>query len=177
MTSRERILAVLRGEKPDRVPWVPLCSWTYFESQPNYSKGSDWMSQEGLETRLDFYDKVGADYWQWNAFPYYVDVYCMIHLHTDAKDGIEQNITKTGDTIRTEFTTPVGSIYSVDNYSESAHTTYHEKDLLETVDDLKVFQYLVERIKYEPDHERLANHLEILGQSGVMCIASPPPPL
>ena len=55
MTSRERILAVLRGEKPDRVPWIPLCSWTYFESVPEYSAGSDWMSLEGMKARVNFY--------------------------------------------------------------------------------------------------------------------------
>lgn len=174
MTSRERILAVLRGQSPDR---IPLCSWTYFESIPEYRKGADWMSVEALKVSLDFYEKIGADYWQWNAFPYYTDVYCMLELRTKPGANIEVKKTHTGKTVRTEYEIPVGSIFSVDTYSEIGHTTYHEKGLLETVSDLKIFQYIIENIGYEPDHENLSRHLDVLGQNGVMCIASPPPPL
>ncbi|MFW6361212.1 MAG: hypothetical protein ACOC2R_05605, partial [Spirochaetota bacterium] len=34
MTSRQRIMAVLQGRTPDRVPWVPLTGRFYVSSLP-----------------------------------------------------------------------------------------------------------------------------------------------
>ncbi len=177
MTSRERILAVLKGEKPDRVPWIPICSWTYFESTPEHSAGSDWMDPEALKLRLDFFDKVGADYMQWCAFPHYVDEYGMLVLRTKPSAGIEMKTVQDGDTVRLEYHTPIGTLTSISQYSETGHTVFHVKDLLENIEDLKVFQYIVENIVCEAHYEGLVKHLEILGEDGVLFVASPPPPL
>lgn len=177
MSSRERILTVLRGGKADRPPWIPLCSWTYFESTPHHQAGADWMSTEGLRTRIDFFSKIGADYMQWVAFPYYVDTYCMLVLRTRTSSKVTHRETVKGNTKINEYETPVGTLTGVETFSEDGHTTFHEKDLLETVDDMKVYQYIVETIGYESDHESLAEQIEVLGEDGVLFVSAPPPPL
>jgi len=169
MTSRERIIAVLRGDKPDRMPWIPLCSWTYFESLPEYREASNWSSPEALKLRIDFYkNKIGADYMQWGGFSCY-------RTKTSAK--VEVRSTRKNNTTHTEYHTPVGTLTSEQVYSEVAHTTYHTKDLLENVEDLKVYQYMIENRSYEPDYDGLAEQFNILGEEGVFFISAPPPPL
>jgi uroporphyrinogen-III decarboxylase len=177
MTSRERILAVLRGEKPDRVPWIPICSWTYFESTPEHSVGADWMDTEALKIRLDFFNKIRADYMQWCAFPYYVDEYCSLILRTRSSADIEMKTFRDSDTVQKEYHTPVGTLTSISQYSETGHTIFNVKDLLETIEDLKVYMYIIENVAYEPEYERLEKYLEILGENGVLFVSSPPPPL
>ena len=169
MTSRERIIAVLRGNKPDRIPWIPLCSWTYFESIPDYREASNWSSLKALKLRIDFYkNKIGADYMQWGGFHCY---------RTTSSANVEVNSTRNGNTIYTEYHTPVGTLTSEQVYSETAHTTYHTKDLLENAQDLKVYQYMIENTSYESDYDGLTEQLNILGQEGVFFISAPPPPL
>ena len=169
MTSRERIIAVLRGNKPDRIPWIPLCSWTYFESLPDYREASNWGLPEALKLRIDFYkNKIRADYMQWGGGSCY-------RTKTSAK--VEVKNTRRGNTIYTEYRTPFGSLTSEMVYSETAHTTYHTKDLLENVQDLKIYQYMVENKSYEPIYDGLAEQLNILGEAGVFFISAPPPPL
>ena len=55
MTNRERIMAVIRGEVPDRLPWVPrLDFWyrahAYRGTLPQYLRGLSWPE---LADRID----------------------------------------------------------------------------------------------------------------------------
>ena len=169
MTSRERIIVVLRGNNPDRIPWIPLCSWTYFDSLPEYREASNWRLPEALKRRIDFYqNKIGADYMQWGTISCY-------RTKTSAK--VEVKSTRKGNTTYAEYHTPVGVLTSEQVYSEVAHTTYHTKDLLETAEDLKVYKYMIENRSYEPDYDGLEEQLNILGEEGVFFISAPPPPL
>lgn len=169
MTSRERIIAVLRGDDPDRIPWIPLCSWTYFESLPEYRKASDWNSSEALKLRVDFFrNEIRADYMQWGGFSCH-------RVASSAKVEVEN--TRKGNTIHTEYHTPVGTLTSEQAYSDIAHTTYNTKDLIENVQDLKVYKYMMENRSYESDYDRLSEQLEILGEEGIFFISAPAPPL
>ena len=80
MTSRECILAIFEGKKTERIPWIPLCSRTFFLSIPEYRKKFKPMSpagsQPGLskeliwkesEFRVKFYQKIGADFMDWGG--------------------------------------------------------------------------------------------------------------
>ena len=40
MTSRERLLTVLRGGEPDRIPWSPCMDDSYTQSLPAKADGS-----------------------------------------------------------------------------------------------------------------------------------------
>lgn len=169
MTSRKRIMAVLRGDKPDRIPWIPCCSWTYFESLPEYNRGSEWFENEALKIRIDFYkNKIDADYMQWCAPTSYNAI---------MSPGVKVYTTRKGNSIYTEYHTPVGSLTASQAYSEIGHTIYNTKDLLETVSDLKVYQYIIENTSCEPFYDRLAEQLNILGEEGVLFTSVPSPPL
>ncbi|OHB52426.1 MAG: hypothetical protein A2Y10_10590 [Planctomycetes bacterium GWF2_41_51] len=167
MTSRQRILAVLKGQQPDRIPWMPLCSYSYFGSVPDYTAGADYLSAEGLKTRIDFYNNViKADYLQWSALFYNLNCSAKVEIHRSQSDNKH----------RTEYRTPVGIIAEETSYSDVAKTWFHSKMLLERAEDMKVFQYVVENQTCQLD-ERLFEHLKILGQAGVIFLYVPPPPL
>jgi hypothetical protein len=105
---------------------------------------------------------------QWGGFPCH---------RTKSSARVEVKSTRKDNTIYTEYHTPVGTLTSEQVYSETAHTIYHTKDLLENVEDLKVYQYMIENQSYEPEYDRLAEQLNILGEEGVFFISAPPPPL
>src|SRR3989304_1997704 len=76
MTPRERVLTVLRGGKPDRVPWVPEIGESFFRSLPEYRARFDvddftilredqvW---DALKFRIEFFRSIGADFLYWYA--------------------------------------------------------------------------------------------------------------
>ena len=176
MTSRERILMVLRGDQPDRIPWIPLCSWTYFSSLPDYKKfivdghwavGEEFMG-DALRFRVDFYKhQIGADFMDWCALP----PYCV------KMPNVKETRVEKGDVIYTEYRTPVGTLTCEEGYSEEAHTTFPRKDILEGGEDFRAYQYLVEDTVYEPDYDDLTRRMEIVGEDGVQFIHAPAPPL
>ena len=90
---------------------------------------------------------------------------------------IETTRIRKGNAIHTEYHTSVGTLTMEQVYSEIAHNTYITKDLIENVNDLKVYQYMVEGRSYEPDYDRLSEQLDILEEEGVFFISAPSPPL
>ena len=66
MSTRERILKALKGERASPIPWIPLCYRDFFLSLPEYRKrfeGEGWEDDEReLAFRLNFYRSIGADY-------------------------------------------------------------------------------------------------------------------
>lgn len=54
MTSRERILAVLEHHLPDKIPWIPVATRTFFLSLPDYRRRqvtfTETLDNKGLRT-------------------------------------------------------------------------------------------------------------------------------
>lgn len=44
MTSRQRLLAALRGEQPDRLPWAPLIDNYFFQSLDEDSRNAGYAA-------------------------------------------------------------------------------------------------------------------------------------
>lgn len=179
MTSRARILKALKREKTALIPWIPLCSRTFFLSLPKYRKkfplrwgeengglSEDFIKEE-LEFRVNFYREIGADFMQWgggNA--------CRIempHIRVQRK--------KKGNNLLVKYRTPIGELSQEFVFTYESQTLYNKDYLLKSVQDFPIYQYLIEDTVFRPQYRTAQNFLDIVGEDGVIFSDMADPPL
>lgn len=154
MNFRERILTVLRGGVPDRVPWMAdLDYW----AQSLERRG---LRPEGFRRSPEYLD--------WHRelnTGFYLQGYWPFRMVTDATVTIEEG--QDGDIRYRRVHTPVGSL---EEQWLFLHTSYSEspyKHFVEDVSDLKALRYWHEHLHYEPEYERAHWINERVGDQGV----------
>lgn len=155
MNGRERLLAALRGQEVDRLP----CSWCmdgYFTS----SLPAQGYNMDLLETlrflRNDIMER---------HVPMVRTSQRQIDIRTETK----------GATTRFTFETPVGSIYY--EHTQAPTTSFVSKHLLETIEDVKVYQYVVEHTEVLPDYEGFVERDNFIGGDGLATPSGPMSPI
>ncbi|MFA5857831.1 MAG: uroporphyrinogen decarboxylase family protein [Elusimicrobiota bacterium] len=141
MNERERLLKVLKGETPDRVPWfADLGHWYKAES----GKQWDLFSINNCTKEIvDLHREVKAGW--------YIEIGS---LHEEYyEDGVVREREINGDTARETFITPIGTIYMLRKWSSVSFSWDITKLMVENIDDLKVLLYTVERKKFKPKYE------------------------
>lgn len=145
MNRRERLLAALKGEEVDRIPWSP-CMDAYFTS----SLPEQGYHMDLLET-LRF---LRAD---------------IMERHVPIIKEKVENVTvreiKRGNTITYEYATPVGTL--TEEKKVSGKTTYRSKPLLRNREDLKIYLYIVEHTSYSPCFEEFLARDKFIGDDGM----------
>jgi len=124
MTSRERLLAAIRGEETDRVPWSPFLAY-YWEHQ---------SAERQAAGQVRYMQQLGAD-----------PLLRGFHTLFDTK---LENCTRTerleGCKRYTVYETPVGTLEEEHTLSEGANSWFLTKHPVETEEDFKVLQYITE---------------------------------
>ena len=145
MTRRERLLAALRGEDVDRIPWSP-CMDAYFTS----SLPEQGYNMDLIETlrflRCDIMER-------------HVPILEAVYDNVSFREIIR------GDTIVHEYVTPVGTL--VEESKRSGKTTYRSKHLLRSVEDIKIYQYIVEHTSYRPRFDEFLERDRFIGDDGL----------
>ncbi len=179
MNSRKRVLSALKGEKVDRVPWIPLCSRTFFLSLPEYRKRfplqwwkGNWGMPEGLREeelkfRVNFYKNIGADFMSWGGF-----VYSEGRTENVKTERVKKN---NGVVVRHE--TPEGILEESFSFSLSSYTLFRKDFLIKEDGDYKILKYIMENGSVKPDFSKAEKFLEILGEDGVAFSGGITPPI
>lgn len=157
MTSRERLLAVLKGEKPDRIPWAPLIDEYFTNSLDADLKGMGYV---------ELFQHIGAD---------------LMHRHVpvvryEFVGGVERVITMDSPSqVRTTFKTPIGSISeTVEHHSGTSRWKEH---FIKDIEDIKVLRYVEEHKKIFPDYDLFTKIDREIGDCGLATATTPPTPL
>lgn len=162
MTPKQRLLAAIKGEKTDRLPWAPFLAY-YWEDQPKrvQDKGQLW-----------FYEEIGAD-------P------LLRGFHQLWKP--ERNKCKVTETIECGekfivYETPVGSLKERYVYTPVGNTWFLMDHPVKKEEDFKILTYLYEDLKvvaniddFVADYKKVgerALHLPLLGTDGKTCFQS-----
>jgi hypothetical protein len=126
MTERERILAAIRGDVPDRMPWVPRLEFWYRARLRSgtmpadlhgltlnevaerlgvglYSSVPDFTQREEEADMLDR----GLGIFNLPVLPYRVVL-----------DGVERRVTRSGHRTAVEYRTPVGCIQTAEIFTD-----------------------------------------------------------
>ena len=167
MTERERILAVLRREKPDRLPWcADLAYWINgLRGMGSYPKEyEDTCGDNGLQK---LHRDIGAGFYLQGYFPFQPLYRCGVTL-TEKREG---------DRLLRTFRTPVGELNEVTEFSHVSFSWGYRKRLVEDIDDLRVFAYIAEHTDYVPDYELARSRYETVGDNGVVLCYMPKSPM
>lgn len=175
MNSRERLFAVLRGEKPnkyiDRVPYSPLLDGYFMSSRP---PGTDI---------LDVYKEIGADAlvrhvstYGWNFFA----PRDRTERRRFLKEGIatfeEQGVRITNKIEPHPKGRMFSKTYEIPGRTLTAQSIFNEKSpyipfpvkrLINTVEDLKAYEYIVKRIEFFPVYNRFVEEDRKIGDLGI----------
>jgi len=146
--SKERILAALRGEEVDHVPFSPFLAYVW-ESFPQK------IQEAG---QLAFLKEVGADP-LWRGGP------CAVRAIEPPE--VERTTVEEGDLEIHTTTTPVGSIHFTRKKSEAGNTSFLVEHPLKTEDDYKVRLWIEENTRFERIPDVGSRHFAGEGREGL----------
>ncbi len=149
MTSHERLLACLRGQPVDRLAWSPFLAY-WWEHQPAefQQMGQPW-----------FFKEIGAD----ALLRGFATAFSTSYNH----NGCSMVETRTGDLLRCEYHTPIGSLLAQSRYSPDGRTIFIFDHPVKTAHDFEILAYLASHIQILPDPAAVAQPIDALGQDGL----------
>ena len=184
MTDRERILAAIRGEVPDRLPWVPrlefwhrvhlrdgtlpseLRSLTLTEIADRlgmgcYSSVPDFTDCSGANDMVDR----GLGIFQLPVIPYATT------LH-----GVDRRVIRRGQETVVEYHTPLGSIRTATAMTDEmldagASVPWIVEHAIRNVRDFEVVGYIFAHLKVEPRLEGYLARRQEVGERGVVVVS------
>lgn len=187
MNKRERILAMLRGEKPDKLPWcADLAYWIdylndeklmpakYLESEANSANEKLSMglaapfNSPGL---LQLHRDLDVGFYLQGYFPFdvtYDDTVKVETVFEDVKDGQIRTIT---------VTTPVGTMEEVWEYRFSTHSWGPKHHMVKGVEDIPKLKYLYEHTTYVPNYKTAEERVPLVDGIGVVLVYIPKAPI
>lgn len=160
MTERERLLQVLKGDKPDRMPWYADLSYLYNSMIARGIMEDKYLNDEGY---LQFYKDMGAGICFYPPFPWSSRYSDSIKYAEIEEDGIRTF----------NYNTPKGSIRSVQKYSYSTYTWAYTEHFIKDINDLRVMLYIFENTKYTENYNAFDRIARLWGENG-LATAIPP---
>ncbi len=175
MTSRERIMAVLEGRKPDRVPWVPLFGRYYVKSLPEMGLPIESFAPPGKATgpalreslnlaEIEIGRYVGADIMRRHVMAWKTE-----YSKCRSFERVE------GASLISGFETPKGTIW--ERREEQHGTEYISKHMVETADDLAAYRTLVKDSRPVPFYDDFLEFDAYIGDDGINTLSGPLTPI
>ncbi len=165
MTERERLLAVYRGETPDRVPFfLDLSHWFYQKHSIPFDLSVPHLEPEW--DLIDYHKKVGAGFYVPNLNSYFD-----VTLPPDVVATTTKKKTSQGPEITWRIETPIGAIERKRQWEEQSYSWNVSQWGVRTEQDLRVLGYALSRFQYQPAWERYTPWVESLGDYGVVYIS------
>ncbi len=149
MSNRERLTAAINLMPVDRLPFSPLMDGYFISSLPSQQLDFDILEAARF---------IGCDFMERHVAgpkPVY--------------DQVEIRQERTAKGSRLYFDTPVGSIY--EERTNSGNTSYISKHLIESIEDVKVFCFLAEHTRYEPQIEDFVRRDQQIGEMGLASLS------
>lgn len=161
MTERERLLAVLSGEVPDRTPWYGDLSWWH---SAHLRRGDlpDRFAR-GPEGYLAMHAEAGVGIYLYPPFLWTDTPDTTVEVHTESGGG--QTVTT--------IETPVGTVRSVLKDLPDSGTSAYVEHFVKRAEDLKVFRYVWEHRQIRPNYEAFAECDRLWGPHGLACALAP----
>lgn len=165
MTPRERLLAVYRGQTPDRVPALADISyWHAAHGGGKFIPGrTDGANNDKIPRLLRLHREIGAAI-HLNLGSFYDERY---DDTVRVRSGID------GDLYRHQFETPVGHVEEVRRWSDMTYSWPIVQHMVRSVADLKVIRYVFEHVSYSPRWDTFREVDALVGDIGVPLVQVP----
>lgn len=166
MTERERILSILNGKKPDKLPWcADLAYYTgYLEAENIYPEQyKNTYYDNGLQ-------KMHRDY----GTGFYLQGFSPLKAQSN---NVDIKIEQQGNAIIKTIVTPLGNLREVQQYSKRSYSHGITEHLIKDIKDLRCFCYLCEHTNYFADYDYAQKRYETIGDNGVVLCYTPKSPM
>jgi hypothetical protein len=161
MNERERVFAVLNGQKPDRIPWfADLDYWIAYLNTEDRMPGKYKNPQGVYQLSRD----LGAGFYLQGYFPFH-------EIH-----DYEEKIEIRGNQRMTRAVTPYGEIQQVEAWLPISYCWSWPERYVKNWRDLKPLRYLFEHTYYEPDYQLAAERYDNIGDNGIVLCYLPRSP-
>ncbi len=162
MTNRERLLAILDGRSPDRIPWIPrLDIWhraqVHWDTLPDRLKG---LSLRDVERALGAGTPAREG-----------------HVFRIEHRNMEVKVHEEGFNTITEYVTPKGTVRAVQSRSDYEASVGIIAQLptecpLKSVEDYDIWTYVLENRVYIPTYEEYEAYDRDIGDDGLPMVAA-----
>lgn len=180
MTHRERILAAIRGQVPDRLPWVPRLEFWY---RARKRAGTLPAGLESLDV-LEVADKLGAG--RYSVIPdftaYETEEDCVdaalgfyrlpVFLYRIDLEGLERRVISRGRETVVEYHTPVGSVRTASVWTDEmlaagASVPWTTEHPIRQPKDFEVVGYIYSHAKVQPQLKGWLARRDRVGERGL----------
>ena len=162
MTPRERILNILKGEKPDQVPWFGnLEYWTNALIKRELKPGGFILSDDYVKWHRD----LGVGFYLPGYYPYR-QVLCKCNVH-EWTDGLKRY---------KQIYTPIGSVRECWEYVPQSFTEAPVEYFMKSEADIPIMQFIYENTRFERDYDIADLRKKQVGDQGVVLCYLPKSP-
>ncbi len=148
MSSKERLLAAMRGKETDRMPWAPFLAY-WWEAQP------EAFQEKGATS---FLKSIGADPLLRGGAQLYKINFTGVTVTEKINGKIKQ----------TTFSTPVGELVQEHTYVSRGNTWFLTRHPVQTSQDMKTLQWMNEKLTISPDMDQYNKDKLALGDAGLI---------
>ncbi len=180
-TLRNRVLSILKGETPDRLPWFGDLSYWHFSMS---RRGTLEKKYTGFEGLLNLHRDLNVGYYLQGYFPFITEYNnCSVTeversaSGYDNSKGVKIIEDKDNKDFITEISTPLGTIKEKWPYLPDSFTWAPKEYLIKTEQDLKVFKYWLDNTSYKFDYEKALKVKEEISDIGLNVCYQPRSPL
>ncbi len=162
-SNRDRLLALLSGSQPDRLPW--FADLDYWASSKERT-GEFPAGYRTTQAYFDLHRDLGAGFYLQGYWPF----------KTVYTDDIRVDRIQDGDIRRTKIDTPAGTVTEEWRFLRTSFSEAPVKRFVETPADLAVIASLFEAASYQPDYAELERRVPMIGDNGVLLAYLPRSP-
>jgi hypothetical protein len=163
MTPRQRVLAILSGRKPDKVPWFgDLDYW----ATALIGRGQRPKDFKASDAYIEWHHELGVGFYLQGYFPFKI-----IIENCKVKEWTEGNFR------RRTIETPYGTLRETWTWLTESFAEAPTEHLVKSTADLRAYRYLFENTRYEPDYAFAELRQRQVGETGVVLCYLPKSPL
>lgn len=185
MTPRQRIMAALRRQPVDKIPFIPLIdTYTIMDLLPDITDGGEpGYDAAGLEALMTAGRKLECDLMLRHVAVTTRDDVGAANIRAmgDFEAPVEVRGGRVGDQITEEMITPRGSLTATWGFTDHVGWIPHPvKHLVNNYEELKIFHYAVNHLNTDPpktDYNLFWEMDEALGEDGIATVSLPNSPL
>lgn len=161
MNERERVVAVLNGDTPDRTPWYGDLSWWHAARLRDGSLPTEFAT--GPEGYLAMHRAAGVGIYLYPPFLW----------HEEYDETVTVSSERQGEMLVSTIRTRVGTVRNAHKEMPASATSAYVEHYVKGPDDLRVFEYAAEHRRITPNYDGFAACDAHWGDWGIACALAP----
>ena len=162
MTERERVLTLLSGGRPDRVPWFgDLDYW----ATALIGRGLKPAGFKESDAYIDWHRDLRVGFYLQGYFPFRAII-----------DGCRTAEWREGPARRRRIETPRGTLTETWTWLADSFSEAPTEHLVKSAADLAAYRALFEHTRYEPDYGLAERRMRQIGEAGIVLCYLPKSP-